>query len=80
MRNVTVKYYKGGEMLMVGWRNCARCGRYCECDMHHVRTKSRGGKKLVPLCRYCHIWVGDHPKAATKLGLYKGGYEIRPKQ
>jgi len=76
MQNVTIKYYKAGKMLVVGYRNCARCGRYCECDMHHVRPKSRGGTKLVPLCRMCHVWLHTHPKDAKKLGLYKEGYEI----
>lgn len=76
MRNVTVNYYKGGEMLTVGYRNCARCGKYCKCDMHHTRAKSRGGKNMVPLCRVCHVWVGNNPKKAAKLGLYIKGYEI----
>ena len=75
MQNVIIKYYKGGEMLVVGWRNCAKCGQYAYCEMHHTRTKSRGGKKVIPLCRLCHVWVGDHPEEAAKLGLYKRGYE-----
>jgi len=75
MLNVTIKYYKGGQMLTVGWRNCKLCGRYGNCDMHHVRTRSRGGTQEIPLCRECHSWVQTHPKEANKLGLYKYGYE-----
>jgi len=80
MQNVTVKFYKTGSMLEPGRRNCAKCREYKYCEMHHVRTKSRGGTRLVPLCRECHKWVGEHIGEAIKLGLYEGGYEIQPKR
>lgn len=80
MQNVTIKYYKGGEMLEVLYRNCVRCGRYCKCEMHHTRTRSRGGRREVPLCRMCHVWVSTHISEAKKLGLYEEGYEINRKK
>lgn len=63
-------------MMAVGWRNCARCRTYAPCDMHHVRTRSRGGRREIPLCRTCHVWVSTHISEAKKLGLYEKGYEI----
>jgi hypothetical protein len=80
MRNVTVKYYKTGDMLEKDLHNCARCKVYTRCEWHHVRTRSKGGKRVIPLCSECHRWVGENIKEATKLGLYQGGYEVQPKQ
>ena len=54
--------------------NCAKCREYRVLDRHHVRTKGRGGDKLIGLCRKCHRWVGDNPDEAAKLGLYIKGY------
>lgn len=47
-------------------------------DIHEPLTRARGGDILDPhntvaVCRNCHDWIHSHPKAATQLGLLKGG-------
>lgn len=63
-------------------KRCERCGKseaYATLDQHHVITKSRGGTKIIYLCRECHVWVGNNPSKAEELGLYKRGYKIKKK-
>lgn len=67
-----VVYYEAYE---VDGDNCVKCGVWCkQADLHHVLTKSRGGTKLVKVCRECHAWIGNNIKQAAKLGLYEYGY------
>jgi hypothetical protein len=85
MQNVLIKYFESGTMKeFLGheqYGNCARCKQYKELDGHHVRTRSRGGSKLIRVCRQCHQWIGEHIEEAIKLGLYEQGYgEFQPKQ
>ena len=80
MRNVTIKYYKTGDMLMEDMANCVRCKVYTKCELHHVRTRARGGKKVVKLCRACHDWLGKNIAEARELGLYEGGYQFNKKK
>jgi hypothetical protein len=52
-----------------------RCGGLAV-DLHEPLTRARGGSILDPdntvaVCRSCHEWVHDHPKAATKVGLLR---------
>ena len=60
-------------------KRCERCGKseeYVSLEKHHVRTRSRGGKKTIYLCRECHRWVHTHIAEAKKLGLYIDNYSI----
>jgi hypothetical protein len=60
-------------------RRCARCGKsedYVNLDKHHEITASKGGKKLIDLCRECHQWVHNHPKEAEEKGWYVSDYRI----
>lgn len=34
----------------------------------HLRTDPTN---IVLSCRPCHSWIGDHPNAATELGLHR---------
>ena len=39
--------------------NCFLCGKYCNCEVHHIfggsfRKKSDKYGLVVPLCHYCH--------------------------
>lgn len=61
----------------------ARSGRRCEARLpgcqgravhvHHRRPRGRGGSNdpanLLATCRKCHVWIHDHPLAATRRGL-----------
>ena len=52
-----------------------RCGGL-SVDLHEPLTRARGGSILDPantiaVCRSCHDWIHDHPKAATDLGLLR---------
>lgn len=63
-------------------KRCEKCGKseeYVALEKHHVRTRSRGGKKIIYLCNTCHRWVGLHIAQAEKLGLYTRGYTIDKK-
>ena len=47
-------------------------------ELHEPLTRARGGSILDPantvaVCRSCHDWIHDHPKAATDLGLLRSG-------
>ncbi|MCY4599766.1 MAG: hypothetical protein OXF27_07590 [Acidobacteria bacterium] len=51
------------------------CGRLAT-DLHEVLPRSRGGDNLdpgnvLPVCRLCHAWIGDHPDWARDLGLLR---------
>jgi hypothetical protein len=62
---------------------CFECGEPKQ-DMHHVIPKSKGGKKMIPLCAKCHGLVHGKDfvkhrtlllegiKRAKELGKYKG--------
>ena len=53
--------------------------RYARClglavELHEPLTRARGGSILDPantvaICRSCHRWIHDNPKAATDVGL-----------
>lgn len=63
-------------------KRCEKCGKseeYVALEKHHIRTKSRGGKKTVYLCRKHHDWVGNNINEAEKKGLYVRGYTIDKK-
>jgi hypothetical protein len=80
MQNVTVRYYDTGGIAKFWGRakgNCARCKEYKTLEEHHIKTRGRGGKRTVRLCRTCHVWVGQNIEEAIKLGLYEKGYEIK---
>jgi hypothetical protein len=42
-------------------------------DPHHKVKRSAGGKdeasNLMRTCRWCHIWIENHPKLAAQRGL-----------
>ena len=45
-------------------------------DLHEPLTRARGGSILDPantvaVCRSCHDWIHDHPKAAAEVGLLR---------
>lgn len=51
-------------------------------DVHEILARSAGGSILdegnvLCLCRQCHDWIGNNPKAALELGLRKSRYEGR---
>lgn len=51
-------------------------------DVHEILARSAGGSILdeanvLCLCRACHDWIGNNPKAALALGLRKSRYEGR---
>ena len=53
---------------------------YTGTDWHEVRGRARGGSLLDPanrkwLCRPCHQWITEHPKAATEMGFLRSAYE-----
>lgn len=63
-------------------KRCEKCGKseeYVALEKHHVRTRSRGGKKIIYLCNSCHRWTHGNIEKATKLGLYEKGYNINNK-
>jgi len=60
--------------------NAGSCSKYAV-DIHEPLTRARGGSIVDPensvsLCRICHDWIHNNPKAATELGLLKRA-EIR---
>ena len=60
-------------------KRCEKCGKseeYVALEKHHVRTRSRGGKKTIYLCGVCHRWVNNNINEAEKLGIYLRGYTI----
>lgn len=51
-------------------------------DVHEILARSAGGSILdeanvLAVCRTCHQWIGDHPKAALELGLRRSRYAGR---
>jgi hypothetical protein len=60
-------------------KRCEKCGKseeYVRLEKHHVRTRSRGGKKIIYLCSVCHRWVHQNIAMAKELGLYEDNYTI----
>lgn len=52
---------------------CARCYWSRAVDLHELKNRSQGGDLLDPdqivtLCRQCHQWVTENPKAAHDTG------------
>lgn len=61
-----------------------RCGLRCV-DVHEIKTRGRGGSivnrpNLLPTCRPCHNWIGDHPKEAQELGLTVWSWQDEPNE
>ena len=69
--------------ITINLDKCFECGEPKE-HMHHVIPKSKGGKKMIPLCAKCHGLVHGKDfvkhrtlllegiKKAKELGKYKG--------
>ena len=54
---------------------CVRCGKRAD-DAHEILSRARGGSitdpaNLVALCRPCHTFITDNPRAAHAEGLSK---------
>lgn len=48
-------------------------------DIHEPLTRARGGSitdpdNMIVVCRACHNWIHQHPKAATTVGLLIHSY------
>jgi hypothetical protein len=60
--------------IIIDLDKCFECGEPKQ-DMHHVIPKSKGGKKMIPLCAKCHGLVHgkDFVKMRTlqKIGIQK---------
>lgn len=59
---------------------CERCKTARATDVHEPLLRSRGGDivdpdQCVALCRSCHDWIHDHPKAATVEGWMKHAWD-----
>jgi 5-methylcytosine-specific restriction endonuclease McrA len=53
--------------------NCERCRVARSVDVHERKSRARGGSildeaNLVCLCRPCHSWVTENPRAAEDEG------------
>jgi 5-methylcytosine-specific restriction endonuclease McrA len=58
---------------------CVRCGARAD-DAHEIVSRARGGSitdpaNLVALCRACHTFITDNPRAAHAEGLSKHSWE-----
>lgn len=59
---------------------CQRCFVKRAVDCHELKNRSQGGDPLDPtgiatLCRPCHTWVTDNPKAAHDEGWTRWSWE-----
>lgn len=53
---------------------CESCGTRASVDIHELVSRARGGSildevNLLAVCRPCHTWITQRPKAAEFLGL-----------
>ena len=58
---------------------CVRCGRMAD-DPNEILSRARGGSivdrdNIVPLCRPCHTFITDNPRAAHAEGLSRHSWE-----
>jgi 5-methylcytosine-specific restriction endonuclease McrA len=72
-RKVTDAMKAEGDVL------CVRCGRMAD-DPNEILSRARGGsivdrENIVPLCRPCHSFITDNPRAAHAEGLSKHSWE-----
>lgn len=59
---------------------CQRCKKQVSQDIHELKSRARGGSitdidNLVAICRDCHRWITDNPKAAAQTGWLKHSWE-----
>lgn len=66
--------------MLAAHPRCKRCDTNASTDIHEIKTRARGGSitdpdNCVALCRPCHTWVTDNPKAAHEDGWLKHSWE-----
>lgn len=59
---------------------CQRCAVAYASDVHEIKTRARGGSitdvnNLAVLCRPCHSWITQNPKAALEQGWLKNSWD-----